>query len=344
VQLGVVFLIAVANFHLTAGLLKRRVAVGHAAVLASAGDIFMITMLIASQGGLRSDLYIFYFPALLAIALAFPAERSAVFTVTTATVYGIVALTGFRTDSDLQTIAVRVAMLLAVGLCGTLSWKLEQARRAKRMPMTAPDAEAREAAEDLFFGQEVMLWARWFVLGTAMGLALWSANTTEALVRGIAPVVVLLAVNFYLHARHAMDKPANRALLSVASALDIAAVGAILLSWNLPTAQQSPLFVLAYPLLASFALVFRPRAAAVYATIAVGAYVAVCVITNPELVSDANLAKTLVLRAVTLGATAGLGAYYWRMLRLARRTAGTQVPRATASDSRSFAEPAAVGA
>ena len=51
-----------------------------------------------------------------------------------------------RTDADLQTIAVRVAMLLAVGLCGTLSWKLEQARRERATLVAQLDQRYKDRA------------------------------------------------------------------------------------------------------------------------------------------------------------------------------------------------------
>ena len=62
--------------------------------------------------------------------------------------------------------------------------------------------QAQEASEDIFFGQVVMNWARWFVIAAGVILALWTTDNEMDLVVGVIPVVALMAMNFYLHGRH----------------------------------------------------------------------------------------------------------------------------------------------
>src|SRR5205085_11412245 len=71
IEVGVLLLVAIANFHLHAQLAQRKPTLKLVAQAASIGDLLVITLLIALQGDATSNLYVFYFPALLAIAVAF---------------------------------------------------------------------------------------------------------------------------------------------------------------------------------------------------------------------------------------------------------------------------------
>jgi len=182
---------------------------------------------------------------------------------------------------------------------------------------------ARDAAEDIYFGQVVLIWARWFVILAAAVLALWSSETTGDLATRSLLVVALMGVNFFLHGRTLMEKPANRQLLLLSSAIDLAIVGGIVAAWSV-AGLESELYVLYYPLLFAFALVFIPRYTILYAIAALGSYAAICLLADPALLTDTSDAKTLAQRLITMGATAGLGAFYWRIQR-ARRAAATVV-------------------
>ena len=65
----------------------------------------------------------------------------------------------------------------------------------------------QEAQDDLFHGQVVIIIARWFLIFAGVVLALWSANTVEAITLPIAFMVVLMGMNFYLHGRYLMKQP-----------------------------------------------------------------------------------------------------------------------------------------
>ena len=176
---------------------------------------------------------------------------------------------------------------------------------------------ARDAAADVYFGQVVLIWARWFVILAAAILALWSSDSTGELATRSLLVIALMGVNFFLHGRSLMEKPANKQLLIASSAIDLAIVGGIVAAWG-SAGLTSELYVLYYPLLFGFALVFAPRATITYALAALGSYAAICLMADPGLITDTADAKILVQRLITMAATAGLGTYYWRIQRSRR--------------------------
>jgi hypothetical protein len=185
--------------------------------------------------------------------------------------------------------------------------------------MARMTARNREAAEDVYFGQVVIIWARWFVILAAAILALWSSDDTGELAKRAVMVVGLMSVNFFLHGRSLMERPANQALLLATSLIDLAIVGSMVAWWG-EDGVKSELYVLYYPLLFAFALVFAQRLTAIYAVVAIASYVGICLLADPSIVTSSIDAKAVVMRAITLSATAALGSYYWRIQRK-RRTA-----------------------
>ncbi|HET8523296.1 MAG TPA: hypothetical protein VFL82_08690 [Thermomicrobiales bacterium] len=177
---------------------------------------------------------------------------------------------------------------------------------------------ARDAAEDLFFGQVVIVWARWFVVVAAIIAALWTSDTTSQLTGRILPVVGLMALNLYLHGRYLVERPANVSLLFVASWIDLALITAIIGVWG-RGGLSSPYFMLYYPVVFALALVFPPALAAVNGLMCIIAYTAVCLIIDGGIITDSAELKILTMRLIVIAATCGLGAYYWRIVRNHRR-------------------------
>ncbi len=342
VQIGTLLLLAVANFYLHAQLLRRKPALDLVALGAGAADLLVITSIILAQGGYDSNLYVFYYVALLAMGVAFPAGWVIMFAGAAASFYGLIALATLpthATDVDLLTIVCRVLMIVAVAACGQLYQRVERRHVREREAARGDDARtlrALEAKQDVFFGQVVLIWARWAIILAGAIMAMWMSESPEALTLNILPVVVLMGVNFYLHARYLLEKPANRALIQLLSGLDVTVVTAIVLGWNGQRGIESPFFVYYYPLLLAFAFVFPPRLTAWYAGAVLAAYAAVCLTLDPSIVLDASELKLLCVRLITLGAMGGLGTYYWRIQRTgegqAERTEG-RVPSPSAQYS-----------
>lgn len=129
-QVGVLLLLAVANFYLHAQLLMRRPTLQQVVLAASAFDIAAITLLVFTQGGFDSNTYIFYFPALLAISVAFPLAIAVVFSGSVMGLYFLLSLfSGVTITDDIQILVVRLLMFAAVAFCGVLYQNVEAQRR-----------------------------------------------------------------------------------------------------------------------------------------------------------------------------------------------------------------------
>lgn len=187
--------------------------------------------------------------------------------------------------------------------------------------MSPSRTPAQEAAEDIFFGQIVIIWARWFFIAAGAVLALWSAHTVAELTGAILIVVALMAINFFVHGRYLMERPANRLLLLATSLLDLTIITLLLINWQGQGGLKSPFFILYYPILFSFALVFPPRATVVYTVLVLGLYVAVCFSVDPAIIGDLPKVNSLATKVITLAAMGGLGTFYWRIERNQRRAA-----------------------
>src|SRR5712692_5192401 len=80
IRVGLAFVLAlsVGNFYLHAQVALRRGVPPLLLYLASFVDVTVITVIIAVYGGFGSAAFVFYFPAMIAASLAFPAEVTAV--------------------------------------------------------------------------------------------------------------------------------------------------------------------------------------------------------------------------------------------------------------------------
>jgi hypothetical protein len=181
----------------------------------------------------------------------------------------------------------------------------------------------REAAEDLFFGQVVMIWARWFVIGDAALLALWGAPDERALAAGTLLVVSLMVMNFFLHARYVAERPANAALATLASLIDLALITLMVLSWPGTPGLDSRYVVFYYPVVFAFALVFRPRLAIPYTVLALLTYGLASAYHEGSALYTAERFEPFLMRLITLASMGALGTYYWRIQRC-RRTGATR--------------------
>jgi hypothetical protein len=322
--LAFVLLLAVGNFFLHARLLTRHEESGSLpiAYATSVADLAVISIIVATLGGGASSLFVFYFPAILAFSVAFKPSITYPLTAGTMVVYtGIAAVTTGLGQAEL----VQLLMMAGVAVCGSVYWGVERDRSAETKAegnQPKPRSELDQAVEDVFFGQLVMIWARWFVILAGAIVIFWSASSIAALSIGVLPVVCLMAMNFYLHGRYLLERPANRQLIGLAAGLDLAIISLIVLLGALGGAGlRSPFFVFYYPVILGFALVFRPKFTALFSGATLLAYAIFCAVDgmsfNP---ADGDL-KVLVVRLITLATMAGLGTFYWRILRRRRAAA-----------------------
>ncbi len=181
---------------------------------------------------------------------------------------------------------------------------------------------AEEEIEDIFYGQINIIGARWFLIAGVLLLTLWGAHDLRDVQIKILPIIALIALNFYLHGRYMMERPAGRALIWLSSLIDLLVIS-VVISLGLPQGQfglENPLFILYYPVLLAFALVFARLITAIGISMVCFAYAGICLFTGLE---AGGGMYALVLRLVTLVATGIVGAMYWRIQREARRKAQT---------------------
>jgi signal transduction histidine kinase len=146
VQVLAILLLAVANFYLQAQLMMKKPVVDLVVYGASAVDLLLITVLVLFQGGFESSMYIFYFPAIAAFAVAFPRLLTYLYVFVVMGVYGLIGLF----DGDISVLFARLVMIAAVGICGSLYLSMERSRReaaaVAQQQLRAEIEERRRAA------------------------------------------------------------------------------------------------------------------------------------------------------------------------------------------------------
>ncbi len=126
-QIILILGLAGANFYLHAQILTRKPLLPAVALAASAADIAVISLIIIAQGG-DSSLFVFYFPALLVISVAFRPLVTVTFAGIAIAVYGMIFAGNFP-DVDGQIVMTRMLMMAGVAVCGAVYWGLEGDRR-----------------------------------------------------------------------------------------------------------------------------------------------------------------------------------------------------------------------
>jgi hypothetical protein len=180
--------------------------------------------------------------------------------------------------------------------------------------------QAQEAAEDIFFGQITIIWARWFLIAAGAIIALLSTIDMFQLTIAILTVIVLMSINFAMHGRYLTGKPANMFLLLATNLTDALIITFLVFAWNGASGLNNHFFVLYYPMLFTFALVFPPTIAILYTVLILILYTTACLVTtDPQLIFSIAGFELLVMRLITLGAMGGLGTYYYRRQREALR-------------------------
>ncbi len=190
-----------------------------------------------------------------------------------------------------------------------------------RPPLHPPLAARRDAEEDLFYGQLAIVVARWFTIAAGVVLALWSTSDVSGLTAPVALMVALMGMNFYIHSRYLAHRPLNYGAVIVSVIIDFTAILTAIAVWSLGAGRgfANPFFVCLYPPLLALALVFPPRLSLPAAALAVLGYATVALTIGG--IHGLPAEKDFAERLLTLGATAGLGAFYWRLQRQSERRA-----------------------
>ena len=120
--------LAVANFFLHSQVLMRGPVLANVAYAASAADIAVISLVIIVAGGFGSTVYVFYFPALLALYVAFPSRVTLAFTGAAMATYSLISV-ATTVGGDAATVLSQLLMMAGVAFCGNVYWRIERNRR-----------------------------------------------------------------------------------------------------------------------------------------------------------------------------------------------------------------------
>ena len=186
---------------------------------------------------------------------------------------------------------------------------------------TTVSRNEREAAEDIFYGQVVINWARWFVILAGTAFVMMAAESTSELAVGMAPVVGLMVVNFYLHGRRLVNQPANLTLVGISSVIDVILITAVVIIGPSEDFRglDSQFYVLYFPVIAAFSFVFARNIAIAFTALTGAVYIAASIVagtgaTTAPLATSLD-AESMVTRVIVMLAIGGLGTYFWKVQR-----------------------------
>ena len=152
-------------------------------------------------------------------------------------------------------------------------------------------------SEDLAYGQTVLVWARWILIGTGLLLSFWSPKDLTTLQVQLAAIIALAFGNFYLHVQLLRGHPALDNVVYAASLADITVVTALVLVQN---GYPSPVFIFYFAAIVGISVAFPTRMTAGYTALVVGVYGIICLATAPIDDYPAVFTRLLMIAAVAL--------------------------------------------
>ncbi len=188
----------------------------------------------------------------------------------------------------------------------------------------------QESREDVFSGQVVIIGARWFLIATGIIMLLWTAvdrAQPAVLLAGVAPLIALMGLNFFLHGRYMLGRPLNPNFVLLTGILDLAIITLLVLFWPGTKGLENQFFVFYYVIVLAFAMSMPRRTEVAYTVAAIVLYAAVVLpfLDYTGLVEIQEDAKSLLIRLIALGAMGGLGNFYFRIFRRRRAEAANSV-------------------
>lgn len=152
-------------------------------------------------------------------------------------------------------------------------------------------------SEDLAYGQSVLVWARWILIGTGLLLSFWSPAGLMTLQVQLAAIIALAFGNFYLHVQLLRGHPALDNVVYGASLADICVVTALVI---VQTGYPSPVFVFYFAAIVGISVAFPTPMTAAYTTLIVGIYGVICLATATSGDYPAVFTRLLTMAAVAV--------------------------------------------
>jgi hypothetical protein len=150
-------------------------------------------------------------------------------------------------------------------------------------------------SEDLAYGQTVLVWARWILIGTGLLLSFWSPADLMTLQIQLAAIIALAFGNFYLHVQLLRGQPAIDNIVYGASLADIAVVTALVIAMG---GYPSPVFIFYFAAIVGISVAFPTWLTASYTAIVVGVYGVISLSTAPTGDYPAVFTRLLMIVAV----------------------------------------------
>lgn len=182
--------------------------------------------------------------------------------------------------------------------------------------MEPSQAEIKEIKEDIFFGQVIIIWARWFVVLGVAAVILLNVKEGKDLFLGLIPILVMMLMNFFVHGSYLMEKPIGQGLIIITSIIDLILVSLMVILGPVGKYFDSQLFVFYYPIVLAFAFIMPRKWAIGYTVAMIVIYFGICLFDIGQIDG-----REMFARLLTLGGTGGLGSFYWRIMRRRRRVA-----------------------
>jgi hypothetical protein len=152
-------------------------------------------------------------------------------------------------------------------------------------------------SEDLVFGQTVLVWARWILIGTGLVLSFWSPTDLLMLQVQLAAIIALAFGNFYLHVQLLRGHPAIDNIVYAASVADICVVTALVLVQG---GYSSPVFIFYFAAAVGISVAFPTLLTAGYTAVVIGVYGVICLSTAPPEEFPAVFTRLLMIAAVAV--------------------------------------------
>ena len=177
-------------------------------------------------------------------------------------------------------------------------------------PHVAPPARGLDSfkgtirSEDLAYGQTVLVWARWILIGTGLLLSFWSPKDLLTLQIQLAAIIGLAFGNFYLHVQLLRGHPALDNVVFGASLADITVVTAIVIAQS---GYPSPVFIFYFAVVVGVSVAFPTFMTAAYTAIIVSVYGIICLAT-----ATPDEYPALFIRLLTIAAVAVCGNLFAR--------------------------------
>jgi hypothetical protein len=152
-------------------------------------------------------------------------------------------------------------------------------------------------SEDLAFGQTVLVWARWILIGTGLVLSFWTPTDLLTLQVQLAAIVALAFGNFYLHVQLLRGHAAVDKVVYLASLADICVVTALVLVQG---GYSSPVFIFYFAAVVGISVAFPSGLSAAYTALVIGIYGVVCLATTAPDDYPAIFTRLLMIAAIAV--------------------------------------------